>query len=355
MRTLIIPCAGKSSRFPGMKTKWLLTHPDGELMIQKAISGFSLTDFDRIIITMVKHHSEKFEAKIITEQVFAISSDSKIEILELDDFTSCQAETVYETIIKKEVKGEIVIKDSDNYVEFDWENKGSFIVGLDVNKFDKEIFRLKSKSFLLVNNQDIITDIIEKEIKSSNICLGVYGFENTELFLEAYDYLMQNKTNSNEIYLSHVIAYLIGMGKAIFKYNEANKFEDWGTLEDWRNTQKKYSTYFFDIDGVLLKNRGKYGSKNWGNNFEILRDNLETLKSINKNGGQIIFTTSRDESFRNKLETFFCEEGINFHALIMNCNHATRIIINDFALTNPYPSCKAISIPRNSNLKEYLE
>ena len=26
MNTLIIPCAGKSNRFPNMKPKWLLTH-----------------------------------------------------------------------------------------------------------------------------------------------------------------------------------------------------------------------------------------------------------------------------------------------------------------------------------------
>lgn len=355
MRTLIIPCAGKSSRFPGMKTKWLLTHPDGELMIQKAISGFKMEDFDRIIITMVKHHSEKFEAKLITEQVFAINSESKIEILELDDFTSCQAETVYETIFRKNVKGEFIVKDSDNYVGFDWEHKGCFIVGLDVNKSDKEIFRLKSKSFLMINNQKIITDIIEKEIKSSHICLGVYGFENTEIFLDAYKYLVDNKINSNEIYLSHIIAYLIGMNKAVFKYNEATDFEDWGTLEDWRNTQKKFSTYFFDIDGVLLKNRGKYGSKNWSNDFEVLKENLEVLKKLNKEGGQIIFTTSRNEAFREKLEIFFKDEGIKFHALIMNCNHATRILINDFAPTNPYPSCKAISFPRNANLRDYIE
>jgi len=29
MSTLIVPCGGKSSRYPGMKPKWLLTHPDG--------------------------------------------------------------------------------------------------------------------------------------------------------------------------------------------------------------------------------------------------------------------------------------------------------------------------------------
>ena len=35
--TLIIPAAGKSSRYPNMKPKWLLSHPTGKLMIEKVL------------------------------------------------------------------------------------------------------------------------------------------------------------------------------------------------------------------------------------------------------------------------------------------------------------------------------
>lgn len=45
MRSLIIPCGGKSSRFPNMRPKWLLTHPDGQLMIQKAVNCMPLDFF----------------------------------------------------------------------------------------------------------------------------------------------------------------------------------------------------------------------------------------------------------------------------------------------------------------------
>ena len=40
MATLIIPCAGKSSRYPGIKPKWLFTHPDGKLMLEKSVAPF---------------------------------------------------------------------------------------------------------------------------------------------------------------------------------------------------------------------------------------------------------------------------------------------------------------------------
>ena len=39
-KSLIIPVAGKSSRYPGMRPKWLLTMPDGKLMLEKSIELF---------------------------------------------------------------------------------------------------------------------------------------------------------------------------------------------------------------------------------------------------------------------------------------------------------------------------
>ena len=34
--SLILPCAGSSSRFPNMKPKWMLTSPQNNLMIQES-------------------------------------------------------------------------------------------------------------------------------------------------------------------------------------------------------------------------------------------------------------------------------------------------------------------------------
>ena len=48
--------------------------------------------------------------------------------------------------------------------------------------------------------------------------------------------------------------------------------------------------------------------------------------------------------------------GLNPHALVMNCNHGRRFLINDHAASNPYPSAVGISIERNSaKLADYLK
>ena len=351
MKTLIIPCAGKSSRFPNMKPKYLLTYPDGKLMLQKAIEGMDLTLFQRIIITIIRDHEEKYEAKTILEQIY--KNDIKIEILMLEDFTSCQAETVALTLCYAKVEGEFWVKDSDNYVEAPIDNANA-IVGLNIETYQNEVNRLAQKSFLVVNEQGNIIDIIEKKITSQYICIGVYGFENAELFIETYKKLKEQKSVTKEIYISHIVSYLIGTKKCVFKYVEAKQYEDWGTLADWRIIQKSHALYFVNLDGVLIQNRSKYGSENWGDKFICIDENMRCLQKLSSEGAQIVITSTRDESYRKAILDLMSEKGIVVHQLILECYYSPQIIINDFSPSNHYPSCQAINIPRNGKIDEYI-
>ncbi len=356
MTTLIVPCAGKSSRFKNMRPKYLLTYPDGEIMVKKSISGLNLNHFDRIIITIVQEHCDKYEADLILRQAFKIEGGSKIELCILPFFTSCQSETIYETIVRMRVQGDFVIKDSDNYIQLDEAPFGNFIVGLNIDAFDREIFRLNSKSFLIVNDQNVVTDIIEKKIKSDCICVGMYGFEDAELFSDCFKTLLSNfdYSKSKEIYISHVISFMIGVRSAIFMHASASNFEDWGTIQDWQIVQQKQQTYFVDLDGVVFQNRGKYGSKTWQNDNCPIEENISSLKKLYDEGAQIVITTSRGKEFESDIRAFFESRGITLHAIVTECNHARRVIINDFAPSNAYPSCVAVSIPRNGSLKDYM-
>lgn len=351
MNTLIVPCAGKSSRFPEMKPKYLLTHPDGSIMLEKAISGLNTEIFDRIIITIVKPHAEKYESEIILKQIFA--KNPKVEICVLDDFTNSASETVDFTIDKMNVHGSFVIKDSDNKVCTKIpQNISNGIVGYDL-RVHKDISNIPGKSFLLINDKNIILDIIEKEVVSNIICLGVYSFHNVKDFQSAYKELLDNNI-TGEMFISHVISYMLSKGY-IFTASMADGYDDWGTLAEWQQVQKNYRTYFIDVDGVLIKNCGQYGSINWSNNAELIIENINQIKDLQHKGAQIIITTSRTEEYRDDLEKLLINNGIKPYAIIMGLNHSSRVIINDFAATNPYPSCSALSIPRNSLIKHYVQ
>jgi 2-C-methyl-D-erythritol 4-phosphate cytidylyltransferase len=70
MSTLILPCAGRSTRFPGTRPKWALTHPCGELMLLESIKGLDLTKFERIVAIFVKQDLEKTFVKIRIRKSF---------------------------------------------------------------------------------------------------------------------------------------------------------------------------------------------------------------------------------------------------------------------------------------------
>ena len=116
MTTLIIPCAGKSSRFPNIKPKWLFTHPDGKLMIEKAIAPLmGNKKIKKKIISITKEINKKYNAKFMFKQMFG----NKVDTLILDKQTKSASETVYKTIQKYKIKGQILVKDSDNYFSID--------------------------------------------------------------------------------------------------------------------------------------------------------------------------------------------------------------------------------------------
>jgi NDP-sugar pyrophosphorylase family protein len=350
MNTLIIPCAGRSSRYPNLRPKWLLTHPDGDLMLKKVINALKFTHLDRIIITIIKEQCEKFEADLIIKQ----SLGDDIEICILDDYTSSQSETVYATIEKMKINGSFIAKDSDSCVNIDIEKFTNFLVGADLRKHP-EVTNVPSKSFLILNDQNIIVDIIEKSVCSNFINLGVYGFSSAEAFKKAYSKLKDiSEEQQGEFWLSHIVSYLIGEGD-FFDYYESDHFDDWGTLYEWLNMRRKHKCYFVDIDGVVFKNKGEFGSINWNTLDEPLKGNIGVLRKIVEDGGQIIFCTARPENQREKLEKSLTKHGLEWHKIVMGCLHSQRVLINDYAASNPYPSSLAISLQRDDdNLNSFL-
>src|SRR3989338_5723392 len=101
MGTLIVPCAGRSTRFPMVRPKWMLTYPDGKLMAEKAVEGLSLPFAARVIVTVVDEHCRRYSADKVAAQAFG----GKAEVCVLDGFTRSQSETIAMTIRKMGVSG----------------------------------------------------------------------------------------------------------------------------------------------------------------------------------------------------------------------------------------------------------
>ena len=91
MKTLLLPVAGQSARYPGMRPKWLLTMPNGKLMIEQSISKLNCNKFDKIYVIALKEHLDKYVIKKKLLASLKKNISKKIEIFSLDKNTTCQA------------------------------------------------------------------------------------------------------------------------------------------------------------------------------------------------------------------------------------------------------------------------
>jgi hypothetical protein len=338
-----------------MRPKWLLTHPDGHLMVDKALEGCATDRFARIVFIIAKAHDDEFEAAEILRQAFTDRFGDRLHIVVLPEFTSGQAETVHQAISAAKITGPILIKDSDNYLAWEDGNDAlNFVVIGNLQRL-RDTTNVAAKSYVALDKNGIIQDIVEKRIISGTFCAGAYQFASAEAFQAAFEDMSGNAGLEKETYVSHVIAWMMARQGQIFRGYEATGYEDWGTLREWRARQKRFSTLFCDLDGVLVKNVGQYGSRRWENSLEPIPENLQTLKTAQDKGAQIIIVTARSDNFRESILAMLQTHGIVPHAILTGCHHSHRVLINDYAPTNPYPSCSAVSIRRDALLAPYLQ
>jgi hypothetical protein len=351
---VIIPAAGKSSRFNGKKPKWLRTHPDGRLMIDRALDTFSEIECDRYLITTNEINND-FDVINTLKDACPYLTD----VILINSQTNSAVDTVLEGlkhIPNLSFDRPIFIKDTDNYVKLDWggiDLNTSFTVGFDLKGSD--LSNITNKSYLVYNDMGYVTDFVEKKIISDVIGVGTHYIKTINEFMScAIELNTIRESYSTETYISHLISLSIYKGHK-YKMVHTIEYEDYGTQLDWDRVQNNHKVIFCDFDGTLVENKGRYGKNNWFTHKEIaLEDNINVLKLHYLNGAQIVITTSRCGSEVEHIKSFLRGYEIEVKDVITDCLHSPRYLINDFAYTNPYPSAVSINIPRNGNLKYYI-
>ena len=300
MSTLIIPCGGR--KLIEENPLYLNRHPNGTLLIEWCMAGIHPEKFDRIIVVLLQEDVDEFSAdqKILAE----LGARYPIEILVLPAPTSGPADTVYYAISQAKVTGAVVVKDVDNHVQIPGDQiiQGNFVAGLDLNQWERDIHNLRNKSFLILNEQGNLLDIIEKQFKSDVICLGLYGFKRAEDFLQAYKKLNDPNYPINKLYLSHIISYLIGYFGRVFHYVTATKFENWSDKRHWNSMQQDYGLYFIDLDKEL---------------------SLSKLQALQNRGATFVGYTVQDATWGVKKRAVLESAGIQLLNIVYNCPWST--------------------------------
>jgi len=345
--TIIIPCAGKSSRYPNLRPKFLLINPNGNLMFQDAISKLNLRNCN-IVVTVLKEHEQEYGLKGMFKKFFP-----KFQLCVLDKPTKSQSETVCVTLKQMQIGGPFLIKDSDNIFKMHQIKEDFNYVAVE-NLENIGAVNPCNKSYVLYDSSGIITNIEEKKIISDTFSVGGYYFTEPQKFIKIFNKLSKSNLDG-EIYVSKIINYLIFNNQAKFKIKNVSEYLDLGTINEWMDYKDKIKTYFIDIDGVIVENGGEYWKPYWGTT-QGLPENIKLIQKLYEQGNQIVLFTARKAKYREITIKQLKKNNIKYNHLIMGLFHSQRILINDFTDSNPYPSAVAVNIPRNlDELNKYLK
>lgn len=207
--SLIVPIAADKPAYEHEMPYVYGLASDGIMICIKAILGLNLEVFDTIYFTILKKHDVHYSLSDLFKLQFKRLKLTNAKVVILDEPTSSQPETIYQTIKRESIDGSIFIKDADCYYECEVRPENSVAIYPLENL---QWVNPQHKSYVAVDDMYYVTNIIEKKIVSHYFCAGGYCFERVCDYCSIYENLSDNKT----IYLSHII-YAMLLSKKIFR------------------------------------------------------------------------------------------------------------------------------------------
>lgn len=216
--SLIIPIAAYRSEYEKTMPYVFSLNKDGYSLCVEAARRLDVSKFDAVYFTTLKEYDNKYCVSDFLRLQFKRLKWSNAKVVLLENRTSSQPETIFETIKLEDITGSIYIKDADcSFVsEVSPQN---LIATYQLEKL--QWVDPQNKSYVDVDDGYYVTNIIEKRIISHNFCAGGYSFENVDDFTHYYNMLKDEQG----LYLSHII-YAMLLDRHIFRPEYVNDYKD---------------------------------------------------------------------------------------------------------------------------------
>lgn len=338
---ILIPAAGPSDTKP----RYLCYDYKGEMFLKTVVGPY--LGHNIIHVGISQAHETQWQAS-----EFIKNELPDVKIIVLDKKTEGPADTVYHMLMQAEniqFDSPIFIHDSDTMFTHSMREDNSICVSRVVN--NKTMKNVSSKSFVEMNNENIISDISEENIISGVFSVGGYTFNESQLFMDYYE-LIQS-TSNGPTYISHVINEAI-MGDEQFLTEDAQNYIDFSSDDDWKEYNDK-PDIFCDVDGTIIVAQHRWGAYSYGSPPLVLHDNVQRLIELQAKGSHIIFTCARPPETADITRDMLTKLGFKDFALICGMNNSRRVLINDFDENNRFPRAIAVNLKRNMDgLRDYL-
>lgn len=328
-----------------MRPKYLLSDYKRDLMIEGAVR--SLLDRNNVTITILKEHDDNYNSRAILKECFGDS----VNVVVLEKPTKSPAETIVETLSRiGRFDGPFLVRDCDCF--FNMELANDNVVYTSKLSANPNLESVSSLGYVISNDQGVVIKLVEKQVVSDSFCAGAYQFAEADIFLKAYASL---RDQDGELFLSNVVDYLIMSGE-IFVEKQVNDYVNVGTAKAWHDYNDR-PTIFCDIDGTIVNNQTAFGATRYDKKtFVPIQKNIDVLKAYRAKGAVIVFITARSKQYFQATREMLDSLGFRGCEVIMELNHSKRILVNDFAPSNPFPVSVAVNIERGTDsLGKYLK
>ena len=278
----IILCGGIGKRNNQYSLPKPLNYINGKHLIEYIIE--SIPSNEIYIIYNIGLNNYNFKEIVLNK-----FKNHKIHFSQVDFLTRGAVETAFIGIKQYNLNNHnILFIDNDNFHTIPQLEifKNNFIgYGLDYEK--------SNYSFITINDNRVI-NIEEKNKISDNYCCGLYGFTNSNEFIElAKELIENNQKTKNEFYFSELYKLLINKNKIITPFYVKNTLH-LGTYEEMINNysiiSKNKLRICFDLDNTLVTYPtipGDYST------VKPIEKNIKLLNDLKNDGHEIIIYTAR--------------------------------------------------------------
>ena len=215
---LIVPIASYKGEYLNSLPLVFVKDEEGLIPCIKAVQALDYSRFDHIYFTILRTLDNQHNLSALLQEQFNRIGLMRAEIVVLEEPTISQPDTIYQTIQKAHIQGTIFIKDAD--CSFSGEilpQNGVVIYPLESLPWVNP----QNKSYVAVDDNFYVTNIIEKKIISHYFLAGGYCFEDAELYCRYYLPFAEQKG----LYLSHII-YSMLLEKHLFRPILATQYTD---------------------------------------------------------------------------------------------------------------------------------
>lgn len=344
---VIVPCCGRSSRFPNQPPKWMLPAHDGRPMLTLALSQLQVS-LDDVVVTILREHEERYQVVAGLEAAFG----RPLRIVVVDQPTRSQPETVARTLEAVGFDEPFLVKDSDNTFAFalapgEAAPETNFVCVDSLNNYDS--INPRNKSYVQVDHRGVVTNIREKVVISDLFSVGGYGFLRPAQFLDYYQRLVAGAAEwQRELYTSDVIGAMILDGLP-FRARQITGYQDWGTVTEWRRALLQRRAYFVSLDGFLFER----GSQHFAPRFADTRPHaaaVEAVAQLRRRGHTVVFLSIRPAALAAETEAQLAAVGLAGAQVVYGCPIASWSVVTSPHATMPFQTSHAAELAADDPL-----